>query len=202
MTVLPVSAGDLESAVVHGLAAAESALSDLLGRRVEASLLSVSEAELNQVDAPWLSGESMAVALYQYFDGAMTGHCLVMMEPGAAADLARQLWGDTGRAEAPPDPLQDEAYLSALLELGNILAGRFLGGMADHLRLEVLPTPPASTVDSAAALFNSLVAAGAQFARRIVMVAASFSVEGLPVPVTLALIPTQFPGAAAPGGER
>lgn len=191
---------DLRPAVVHGLAAAESALTDLLGRRVTASLLDISEAELAQVESSWLSADEVAVALYQYFDGSMAGHCLLMMEPGVADAVARRLWDPNGAGAS--DRLPDESRHSALLEFGNILAGRFLSGMADHLQIEVLPTPPASTVDTATALFNSLLAAGAQYSRRIVTIAAAFYVEGLPIPVTLALIPTQLPEPSLPRGSE
>lgn len=202
MNLLSSSVSDLKQAVVQGLAAAESALSELLGRPVQASLISVTEAELSQVDASWLSGDDVAVALYQYFDGSLAGHCLLLMEPDAAAAVSRQLWDATGAGAGTAAPAREETDHSALLEFGNILTGRFLSGMADHLQIEVLPAPPARTVDTAAALFNSLLAAGAQFSRRIVTVAAAFSVEGLPIPVTLALIPTRFPDPApAPGRD-
>ncbi|QGG58772.1 chemotaxis protein CheC [Paenibacillus sp. FSL W8-1187] len=127
---------------------AATALSTLLNRPVDMAVPKVSLVPFEEVAERAGGAEQLVVAVFLRVDGDAPGNLFYIMNPVAAKRLLRRL----AAMEVEEDLEYSEMELSALSEIGNILAGSYLSSLADLTRLALSPSVPAVALDMAGAV--------------------------------------------------
>ncbi|GAC43151.1 chemotaxis protein [Paenibacillus popilliae ATCC 14706] len=133
-----------------GAGNAATALSRLLNRTID---MKVPQARLMPFDciADEVGGpDQVVITIYFRVEGDSPGHLFFMFAPEAAKVLLSYL------ATVPLEEGEgfSDLELSALAEIGNILAGSYLSSLADFTRMTMSPTVPQVAIDMAGAVLN------------------------------------------------
>lgn len=129
---------------------AATALSRLLNKPIDIQVPQVRFLPFEEILEMMGGAEHVVVAIYLRVEGESSGHLFFLIEPSSAREMLRSLAGiDTGCGET-----YSELEISALCEIGNILAGSYLSSLADFTRLAMTPTVPAMAVDMAGAVLS------------------------------------------------
>jgi chemotaxis protein CheC len=133
-----------------GAGHAATALSRLLDKPVDMAVPTVSfvpfESIADRVGGP----EEVVVAVFLRVDGDAPGNMFFLMSRLQAKLLLQGLAG----FEPAGDGGYSELELSALCEIGNILAGSYLSSLADLTGLAMSPSVPSVAVDMAGAILS------------------------------------------------
>ncbi len=155
-----------------GFGRAASSLSKLTGHRV---MLEVPKVAICPVTAV---GEALAAFLkdeiatvHQIFTGPVSGDALLILDEAGATTMKHLL------TDEPPLPLNvDGSAREVLTEVGNILLNACLGTIGNALNVHVSFSVPRLTLDTLAALLDSLVV-GREGLRYALIVHAGFRVR-------------------------
>jgi len=138
-----------------GAGNAATALSDILGRRVDMSVPEVKIIPLSSV--PQILGEPEApvVGGMVSMSEGLNGQILFVLGIREAYILASIMCGrDTARTENIDISTLSELDLSALYEVTNILAGSYLSAISKLTGLSILPSIPNMSIDMAGAILS------------------------------------------------
>lgn len=113
--------------------------------------------------------EEEVVGLFFRVYGGSRGNMLVVTPRSCADRLIQLLFGET----APRRPL-GEMEISALKEVGNILASTYLGAVANLLKLSLIPSIPAFSTDMAQAVVDLLLIELAEVSHQALVVQTEF----------------------------
>ena len=127
-----------------------TALSQLINRRIDMNVPKVSVVPLDEV--PDLVGgpETIVVGVFLRVYGKAPSNILFLIPRESAFALVDTL---LGRERGATDEL-DAMDESALMEIGNILAGSYLNAFYTFTGMSMLPSIPALAVDMAGAILN------------------------------------------------
>lgn len=135
-----------------GAGHAATALSQLLNKTIDMEVPAVRVVPFS--DIPELVGgsDNVVAAVLLRIEGDAPGNMFYMTPVKEATFLIQQLTGDQSFSlDKPPF---SEMGLSALQEVGNILAGSYLSALSDLTKLNLQPSVPALTVDMASAILS------------------------------------------------
>ncbi|PWK12689.1 chemotaxis protein CheC [Tumebacillus permanentifrigoris] len=145
-----------------GAGHAATALSQLLGSEIQMNVPRVSVVGFEEISEIVGGSEKFVIGIFLRVEGEIPGSIFFLLQVESAKRLVADLIGTMGAAE--PDEFS-EMEISALQEIGNILAGSYLSSLADFTKKEMSPTPPAIAVDMAGAILSiGLVQLGADYA--------------------------------------
>ncbi|KEO82954.1 chemotaxis protein CheC [Tumebacillus flagellatus] len=145
-----------------GAGHAATALSKLLGSEIQMNVPRVSVVGFEEISEIVGGSEQFVIGIFLRVEGEIPGSIFFLLQVESAKRLVTDLVGSMGSAE--PDEFS-EMEISALQEIGNILAGSYLSSLADFTKKEMSPTPPAIAVDMAGAILSiGLVQLGADYA--------------------------------------
>ncbi len=135
------SLSDIEKSMVGEvgniiLGAGATALSNILGRKVDLSTPTVEIKKLSEIRNE-LSGEKVVVIIH--FEGVVEGLNSLLMETLTVAQLADIMMGGTGQVT---DTTLDELKLSAAGEVMNQMMGSAATALSDMIKKPVNITPP------------------------------------------------------------
>ncbi|WP_217595939.1 chemotaxis protein CheC [Cohnella sp. GbtcB17] len=133
-----------------GAGHAATALSRLLDRPVDMAVPKVSFIPFEDIADRVGGGEEVVVAIFLRVEGEAPGNMFFLMSQNQARALLQGLL----HFELSEGPEYSEMELSALSEIGNILAGSYLSSLADLTGLPLSPTVPAIAVDMAGAILS------------------------------------------------
>ncbi len=138
---IDTSLSDIEKSMVGEigniiLGAGATALSNILGRKVDLSTPTVEIKKLSEIRNE-LSGEKVVVIIH--FEGVVEGLNSLLMETLTVAQLADVMMGGTGQVT---DTTLDELKLSAAGEVMNQMMGSAATALADMIKKPVNITPP------------------------------------------------------------
>lgn len=127
-----------------------TALSQLINRRIDMNVPKVTIVPLDEV--PELVGgpEAVVVGVFLRVYGRAPSNILFLLPQECAFYLVDTLLGKK-RGETQFLDVMDE---SALMEIGNILAGSYLNALFTFTNLALLPSIPALAMDMAGAILN------------------------------------------------
>ncbi|MBB5336554.1 chemotaxis protein CheC [Pectinatus brassicae] len=130
-----------------------TALSQLINKKIDMDVPSVSVVPL--ADVPDLVGgpDTMVVGIFLRVYGKAPGSVLFLMPKESAFYLVEHLLGD----QKADNGELNEMDQSALMEIGNILAGAYLNSLSYYTKLTLLPSIPAMAVDMAGAILNVVI---------------------------------------------
>ena len=133
-----------------GAGHAATALSRLLDKPVDMAVPTVSFVPFEEIADRVGGSEAVVVAVFLRVEGEAPGNLFFILNRDPARKILRDLLGfDAAEGEA-----YTELELSALCEIGNILAGSYLSSLADFTGLSMAPTVPSLAVDMAGAILS------------------------------------------------
>ncbi|MFP4973892.1 chemotaxis protein CheC [Paenibacillus sp. CN-4] len=133
-----------------GAGNAATALSRLLNKPIDMAVPKVQFLGFDEITEKVGGAEELVYAVFFRVEGEAPGNLFFILTPEAA----RNLLGRVAGLEVSEDGDLSEMELSALNEIGNILAGSYLSSLADFTRLSMYPTVPGLAMDMAGAILS------------------------------------------------
>jgi chemotaxis protein CheC len=133
-----------------GAGHAATALSRLLDKPIDMAVPTVSFVPFESIADRVGGAEEVVVSIFLRVDGAAPGNMFFLMSRAQARRLLQELVG----LETEGSDDYSELELSALCEIGNILAGSYLSSLADLTGLPLTPSVPSIAVDMAGAILS------------------------------------------------
>ncbi|WP_368504073.1 chemotaxis protein CheC [Alkalihalophilus sp. As8PL] len=135
-----------------GAGHAATSLSTLLKRKIDMNVPNVRVVSLQELPEQIGGADTEVVAIFLRIEGDAPGSMFYLSEVQQAEKLIQSLTGnDDFQLSKPPF---DQIGLSALQEVGNILAGSYLSSLADFTNLNLQPTVPGLSIDMVGAILN------------------------------------------------
>lgn len=175
-----------------GAGTAATALAQMTGSRVDMAPPRVALTAVEDIPDRVGGGDTVMAAILLDVGGDVDGRMVFMLPAPAARGLVALLMGGDPAGRTEDDPF-DEIELSALQEIGNVLAGSYLTALATMTGLRLEPSPPAVGVDMAAALLGDALIEVAEEERVALLIETAFADDDAPRVADLLFIPT--PGA-------
>lgn len=132
-----------------GAGNATTALAQLLNCKVDMKVPQVRLMSFQEVGAMMGGEEQVMAGIFLSVEGDITGSMMFLVEKKAAAHLVSKLMG----MEVDENNFS-EMEISALKEIGNIIAGSYLNSLSALTNLKILPTVPELCVDMAGAILS------------------------------------------------
>lgn len=150
-----------------------TALSQIINHRIDMNVPEVSIVPLGEV--PELVGgpEAMVVGVFLRVYGQAPGNILFLLPAESAFYLVDMLMGKK-RGETQNLDYLDE---SALMEIGNILAGAYLNALYNLTKLSLLPSIPALAMDMAGAILNVVLIQLGQMGDHALVIETEFTTD-------------------------
>lgn len=134
-----------------GAGNAATALAKMINKKVDMEIPKVKIMEFKEVNEMFGGGELPVVGIFLKMTGDLTGSIMLILDSTAAHTLVNILMGNTNHE----DNCQfDEIEMSALKELGNILAGSYISSLSALTGLNIMPTVPDIAIDMAGAIIS------------------------------------------------
>lgn len=137
-----------------GVGNAATALSTLLGTKIDMSVPSVNMVELNELLTK--SGEEVVVGIIVRVVGDIPGNILILFEKDMAENVIDYLLGSSVGIDS-------EMGNSVLCEVGNILSGSYMNAIAQFTKLFVNASVPAVACDMMSAILATTFMESGQF---------------------------------------
>jgi len=133
-----------------GAGNAATALSRLLNKPIDMAVPKVQLLSFEEITEKVGGAEKLVYAVFLRVEGEAPGNLFFILSPEAATNLLSRIAG----IEISEGDELSEMELSALNEIGNILAGSYLSSLADFTSLTMYPTVPALAMDMAGAILG------------------------------------------------
>lgn len=133
-----------------GAGNATTALACLINEKIDMSVPKVTLSPFNQIADVFGSEETILAGILLGLEGDVNGMMMFLLTEQSAHNLVNILMGN------PPDKLSDftEMEMSALSEIGNIIAGSYLSALAGLTGLTITASIPYTAIDMAGALLS------------------------------------------------
>jgi len=133
-----------------GAGNAATALSTLLNKPVDMAVPTVNLLPFEEIAERVGGSEAVVIAIFLRVEGDSPGNMFFIINEEPARRILKDLLG----FDAAGSDFYTELELSALNEIGNILAGSYLSSLADFTGLRMSPTVPSLAVDMAGAILS------------------------------------------------
>jgi chemotaxis protein CheC len=133
-----------------GAGHAATALSKLLDKPVDMLVPKVRMVPFEEIADSVGGSEQVVIAIFLRVEGETPGNLFFILTLESSKKLLKNLVGLT----IVDDEHYSEMELSALSEIGNILAGSYLSSLADFTGLYMSPTVPSLAIDMAGAILS------------------------------------------------
>lgn len=137
-----------------GAAHAATALSSLLGKKIEMKVPKVEMVSFSEMMELVGGSEKVVVGIYLRIEGDVQGSMFFILPIEQANRFIRRLIQDE-QFNFSKNPVS-ELGLSAMQEMGNILSGSYLSALSDFTNLNIYPTVPGLSVD----MFGAIISIG------------------------------------------
>ena len=134
-----------------GAGNATTALAQMIGSKIDMSVPQVLLLEFYELGAMIGGEEQIMAGISLAVEGDITGSIMFLLKQDAAKHLMNQMMPGMG----DPESLEfNEMELSALKEIGNIIAGAYLNSLASLTNLLIFPSVPDLAIDMAGAILS------------------------------------------------
>ncbi|NQX57369.1 chemotaxis protein CheC [Paenibacillus qinlingensis] len=133
-----------------GAGHAATALSTLLDKPIDMLVPKVRMLPFEEICESVGGAETVVLAIFLRVEGDAPGNMFFILDLDAAKNMLLDLVG----LSITDQEEYSELELSALNEIGNILAGSYLSSLADFTNLNMQPTVPALAIDMAGAILS------------------------------------------------
>ncbi len=136
-----------------GAGNAATALAKMINKKVDMDVPKVKILEFKEINTVLDGEETLVVGILLSVTGDLSGSIMFLLQQNAAHILVNMLLGrESGQVL---DISQfDEMELSALKEIGNILAGSYLSALSTLTNLSIMPSVPDLAIDMAGAILS------------------------------------------------
>jgi chemotaxis protein CheC len=167
-----------------GAGNAATALSQIINRKIDMSVPKVAIMPLGDVPDVVGGPDIMVAGVYLRVFGPAPGSILFLLPRESAFYLVDTLMGRNEASET-----LDAMDESALLEIGNILAGAYLNALSYFTKFTLLPSIPALAMDMAGAILSVILIQLGQMGDHALVIETEFSTEADGVKGHFFLIP-------------
>lgn len=133
-----------------GAGNATTALAQMINKRVEIGVPHVRLVDFNEISTIIGSEENVMVSILIMLSGDIKGMMMFMLDEPVARNLVNILMGTDKESEEP----FDEIELSAVMEIGNIIAGAYLRSLSELTHLYMDVSVPMLQIDMAGAILS------------------------------------------------
>ncbi|MGD9677138.1 MAG: chemotaxis protein CheC [Vulcanibacillus sp.] len=133
-----------------GAGHAATALSKIIQKPIDMNVPSVDMLNFGDLEKLFSEEESVVVGIFLRLDGSIKANLFYIMP----VITAKELLGKFFKNGVTTGLDFSEIEISALLELGNILAGSYITSLADFTNLTMYPSVPSMTIDLANAILG------------------------------------------------
>lgn len=135
-----------------GAGNAATALAKMMDRKVDMAVPKVKIIDFRNISDILGGAETPVIGILLNVEGDISGSIMFIMEQHAAKKLVSLLMGQIELEVA--DVAFNEMEMSALQEVGNILAGSYLSSLSTLTGLKIYPYVPAVAIDMAGAILS------------------------------------------------
>jgi len=158
-----------------GAGNATTALAQMLQCKVDMKVPQVKLLEFKEVGEMVGGAEQQMTAIYLGVEGEITGSIMFLMDMSTAKHLVSKMLMGMGGNHGIGGFTEME--LSALLEIGNIIAGSYLNSLSDLTRLTIYPTIPSIATDMAGAILSVPAIEFGVYGDKLLLIQTQFSDE-------------------------
>lgn len=133
-----------------GAGNATSAIANMLGMKIDMNVPNVRLMEVSKLGLAVGAEDDTIVGIFLEVENDIEGSMMFLLDIPSARYLVNKLM----MMDAPNDKTFDEMELSALKEIGNIIAGSYLSALSSLTNLVILPSIPYIAVDMAASILS------------------------------------------------
>ncbi len=134
-----------------GAGHAATSLSKLLQSEIHMNVPRVCVVGFDEIADVVGGAEQVVIGIFLRVEGELPSSIFFLLHQESAKRLVSGLVGSYGSGDQEEFT---EMEISALQEIGNILAGSYLSSLADFTKKDMQPTPPAISVDMAGAILS------------------------------------------------
>lgn len=163
---------------------AVTALAKMLNKKVDMSVPVVNLVEFKDIANFIGGGEQLIVGILVGISGDINGIMMFIIKQESAHKLIHILMNQTTSSED-----FTEIELSALQEIGNILASSYLGSLASLINKKVLPSVPYLSIDMANAILSVPAIEFGKVGDRVLFIESVFQAENDHVSGYFVLVP-------------
>lgn len=135
-----------------GAAHAATSLSQLLDKKIEMLVPNVNFVSFDEMFDLAGGSERIVVGILKKIEGDLSGNMFYLLPIESANQLTKRLVGETSIDFH--NSTVSELAISAMQEVGNILAGAYLSALSDFTKLKIQPTVPSLCVDMVGAIIS------------------------------------------------
>ncbi|MBP2650238.1 MAG: cheC [Firmicutes bacterium] len=168
-----------------GAGNAATALSQIIQRKIDMAVPQVAILPLGEVPDVVGGPDTMVAGVFLRVYGPAPSSILFILPRESAFYLVDTLMGRTDRKE----DILDDMDQSALLEIGNILAGAYLNALSYFTKFTMLPSIPALAMDMAGAILSIILIQLGQMGDHALVIETEFTTEADGVKGHFFLIP-------------
>lgn len=167
-----------------GAGHAATALSQLIGRKVHLAVPKVVIEDIKKVPEVAGGADSLVAGLFFQILGDARGNIFMIFPEESATAIIRLV---TGSKEGLT--FQDEMSISAMKEVGNILASAFLSAISQLSSLSLIPSVPGYAYDMAGSIIDSVLIEISKLADKALIIETDFKEVGETIESHLFLLP-------------
>jgi chemotaxis protein CheC len=168
-----------------GAGNAATALSQIINSKIDMTVPQVAILPLGEVPDVVGGPDAMVAGVYLRVFGPAPGSILFLLPRDSALYLVDMLMGRERGYTQHLDSMDE----SALLEIGNILAGAYLNALSFFTKFTLLPSIPALAMDMAGAILSVILIQLGQMGDHALVIETEFTSEGDGVKGHFFLIP-------------
>lgn len=170
-----------------GAGNATTALSQLINKKVNMKVPKVDLLEFKELSDIVGGAEYPVVGILFTLEGSINGMMMFMMDIDASRHLVRLLLGDSYVSES--DEFSD-MEISALNEIGNIIAGAYLSSLSALTNMTIVSSIPYMAIDMAGAILSVPAIEFGKIGDRALLIESEFGDEIKAINGYFILIPT------------
>lgn len=155
-----------------GAGNATTALSQLMGAKVDMKVPQVKLMEFKEVGTTMGGEEQIVAGIYLVVEGDITGSIMFMQRKESARNMISKLMGMEVTGEE-----FSEMEQSALKEIGNIIAGAYLNSLSTLTNLTIYPSVPELCIDMAGAILSVPAIEFGTIADKLLLIQTDFTDE-------------------------
>lgn len=169
-----------------GAGNATTALSTLLNTRVDMQVPKIDVLEFKELADVIGGAENVVVGILLTLQKSIDGMMMFVMEKGSAGQVVNQLMGK------PAETIDEfsEMDLSALQEVGNIIAGSYLSAISAFTNMPITSSVPYLSIDMAGAILSVPAIEFGRVSDKALLIQSQFGDDGIMVDGYFILIPT------------
>lgn len=153
-----------------GAGNAMTAIASMLGIRIDMNVPKVELLEVSKLGSAICSEEEIIVGIFLEVQTDINGSMMFLMKMDSARFLVNKLMGRNTEDEKE----FDEMDLSALKEIGNIIAASYLNALSVMTNLMITPSIPYIAVDMAASILSVPAISFGQFGDNALLIQTEF----------------------------